>query len=192
MLPIKIEVRLNDFDNSWYNPGRGLFLRMLWLSVNRVIFQTHFPWPFKLKVGLLRIFGSRVGLGVVIKPRVNIKYPWNVSIGNHCWIGEGVWIDSLGKVIFGDNVCLSQGCMIETGNHDWSDPKFGLVIDDVVLDDGSWAGACSLLLPGSKLGNHAVLAAGAVLNGDAEPYSIYMGNPAVKKGERLIKYPTGK
>ena len=41
----------------------------------------------------LRLFGAQLGVGVVIKPQVKIKYPWKLRVGNHCWIGEQVWID---------------------------------------------------------------------------------------------------
>ena len=47
---------------------------------------------------LLRLFGAKIGKGVVIKPCVNIKYPWKLRIGNYVWIGENVWIDNLDTV----------------------------------------------------------------------------------------------
>jgi putative colanic acid biosynthesis acetyltransferase WcaF len=157
------------------------------MVVSRMFFLTHFPWPFSMKSVVLRLFGATVGKGLVIKPHVNIKYPWNLEIGDHTWIGEGVWIDSLGKIKLGNNVCLSQGAMIETGNHDWSDTAFGLIVADVIVEDGAWAAVRSVLLPGSRLTTHCVLGAGAVLSGVTEPFSIYSGNPAVKVGERVVK-----
>ena len=56
----------------------------------------------------MRLFGASVGKGVIINPRVNIKYPWKLVIGSNVWIGEKVWIDNLADVTIGDNVCLSQ------------------------------------------------------------------------------------
>jgi putative colanic acid biosynthesis acetyltransferase WcaF len=145
------------------------------------------PWPSTLKRWVLRLFGARVGRGVVIKPRVNIKYPWNLSIGSASWIGEDSCLDSLGHITVGADVCVSQGCLIETGNHDWSKTSFDLVVKEVVLEDGSWAAARSVLLPGSRLSTHSVLSAGGVLSKTSEPYSIYSGNPAVKVGDRRLK-----
>jgi putative colanic acid biosynthesis acetyltransferase WcaF len=162
-------------------------MRVAWMAVNRLLFAAWFPWPSKLKRAVLRLFGARVGRGVVIKNLVNIKYPWNLSLGDHCWIGEGVWIDSVGFVRIGANVCLSQGCMIETGNHDWTRSSFDLVVRDVVVEDGAWAAVRSLLLPGSTLATHAVLGAASVLSGSTEPYSVYVGVPARKTGNRLIE-----
>ena len=179
-------VRLDLFQNRSYRPGRSLPARVLWMVVNRAFFQTTVPWPYGLKRALLRTFGANVGVGVVIKNRVNIKYPWRLSVGEHAWIGEGAWLDSLATVTIGPHACLSQGCMIETGNHDWSKPTFDLVLKEVVLEQGAWAAVGSLLLPGSRLASHSVLGAGSVLRGQTEPYSIYAGVPAVKVGERKI------
>jgi putative colanic acid biosynthesis acetyltransferase WcaF len=179
--------RLADFQNAWYDPGRPLAIRLLWLVVNRAFLLTWFPWPSAVKRGLLRAFGARIGRGVVLKNRINVKYPWNLAIGDHSWIGEGVWIDSLARVEVGANCCLSQGVMIETGNHDWSAPAFDLVVKPVALEDGAWAAVRSLLLPGSRLASHAVLGAGSVLSGDTEPYGVYAGVPASKVKERVIR-----
>lgn len=184
-------VSLADFDNSWYQPGRSLLVRVLWMGVSRAFFLTWFPWPYGVKRSILRLFGARVGENVVVKNRVNVKYPWNLTIGEHAWIGEGAWIDCLAPVRIGANACLSQGCMIETGNHDWSAPAFDLRVQEVIVGDGAWAAVRSLLLPGSRLAEHAVLGAGAVLSGDTQPYGIYSGNPASKARERVILRAAG-
>lgn len=180
---------LRAFRNDWYDPGRSLLVKLAWLVVNRAIMLTSFPWPSRLKVFFLRAFGARIGSGVVLKPRINVKYPWNLVIGDDTWVGEAAWIDSLANVRIGANCCLSQGTMIETGNHDWSKPTFDLIVKDVVIEDGAWAAVKSVLLPGSRLACHAVLGAGSVLSGDTEPYGIYVGVPATKVKERIVRAP---
>ncbi|MGA8891066.1 MAG: WcaF family extracellular polysaccharide biosynthesis acetyltransferase [Anaeromyxobacteraceae bacterium] len=183
----RAKIDLASFDNSWYYPGRSLPVRVAWLVANAVILSSWVPWPSALKRGLLRLFGARVGRGVVLKPKVNIKYPWNLELGDHAWIGEGVWIDSLSRVTIGRNACLSQGVMVETGNHDWSKATFDLVLKDVSVEEGAWAAVGSLLLPGSKLASHAVLGAGSVLAGGTDPYAVYVGVPARKARERDVR-----
>ena len=75
--------------------------------------------PFMtLKVRLLKMFGAKIGKGLVIKNNVIIKQPWYLTIGDDCWIGENVWIDNIDKVSIGSDVCISQGAMLLTGNHD--------------------------------------------------------------------------
>lgn len=177
---------LARFDNSWYQPGRGIAVRVLWMVISRVVFETSLPWPSRIKSAILRMFGGRVGRGVVIKPSVKVKYPWNLEIGDNSWIGEGVWIDSLANVRIGANACISQACMIETGNHDWSLPTFDLVVREVVVEDGAWAAVRSVLLPGSRLASHAILGGGSVLSGDTDPYVVYIGIPARGVKERVL------
>ncbi len=177
---------LSRFDNAWYDPGRPFPVRAAWLAVNALFFQTWLPWPYGLKRALLGAFGARIGAGVVVKPHVNVKYPWHLEVGDHAWIGEGAWLDSLASIRIGAHACLSQGCTIETGNHDWSKPAFDLVVKPVVVEEGAWAAVCSLLLPGSRLASHAVLGAGSVLSGDTEPYGVYAGVPAVRVKTRRI------
>ncbi len=182
----RARVRLELFRNDWYDPGRGTGARVLWTIANAGFLLTWFPWPSRVKAMLLRAFGAKIGRGVVIKPRVNVKYPWRLEVGDDSWIGEGVWLDSLARIRIGSNACLSQGVMIETGNHDWSRPTFDLVVREVLVEDGAWAAVRSLLLPGSRLASHAVLGAGSVLSGDTEPYGVYVGVPARKVRERVI------
>jgi putative colanic acid biosynthesis acetyltransferase WcaF len=184
-------VDLSTFNNDWYDPGRGWMVRLMWIAINRAFFLSAVPWPSAMKASILRAFGARVGLGVVIRPRVNIKYPWNVGIGDHSWIGEGVWLDSLGRIEIGKDACLSQGVMVETGNHDWSKTTFDLFIRAVTIEDGAWAAVRSLLLPGSILAASSVLGAGSVLVGPTDANCIYRGNPAVFVGARQLSEVRG-
>src|SRR6187402_2300610 len=86
------KVDLSKFNNDWYSPGASIFKRGVWFLVNSIFFINPLN-PFNsLKTGLLRAFGSKIGKGVVVKPNVNIKYPWKLTIGNNVWIGDGVWI----------------------------------------------------------------------------------------------------
>jgi putative colanic acid biosynthesis acetyltransferase WcaF len=136
---------------------------------------------------LLRLFGARIGIGVVIKPGARVKYPWLLRLGNHCWIGEDCWIDNLAPVHIGSNVCVSQGAYLCTGSHDWSDPVFGLITRPISVRDGAWICARAFVGPGVEVGEGAVVAAGAVATKNIPPYAVYAGNPAVQTGERKLK-----
>jgi putative colanic acid biosynthesis acetyltransferase WcaF len=139
-----------------------------------------------LKRLLLRLFGARVGVGVVIKPGVNIKYPWRLSIGDWSWIGEGVWIDNLADVTIGSHVCISQGAMLLTGNHDYKSNTFDLIIESIIIKDGCWIGARSTVCPGVHCGEHAVLAVGSIATKSLKAWTIYQGNPALPLRERIV------
>lgn len=180
-------VDLSSFNNSWYNPGRGFLIRTLWHFVNTIFLQCPLNPSSKLKITVLRLFGAKIGEGVVLKPAINVKYPWDIQIGNYSWIGEGAWLDSLAPITIGSHVCISQGVYFCTGNHDWSDPAFGLVVKPIVIEDGAWVGARATVLPGVTVRSHSIIAAGTVIAKDTEPYMIYSGNPAVAVKERIIR-----
>ena len=82
-----MKVRLDQYNNDWYDPGAGPGKRTAWYFVNVLFFRNGWNPLSGLKVRLLRLFGARVGKGVVIKRAVNIKYPWKLTVGDHVWIG---------------------------------------------------------------------------------------------------------
>lgn len=178
-------VSLKDYDNSWYRPGAS-WKRLLWYFANVLVMKNSWLPSSGLKVRVLRVFGAKIGVGVNIKPCVNVKYPWLLEIGDHTWIGENVWIDNLAKVRIGSNVCISQGAMLLCGNHNYKKTTFDLIIGEITLKDGSWIGAKAVVCPGITTHSHAVLGVGSVANHDLDAYCIYQGNPAVKVRERTI------
>lgn len=177
---------LSTFNNDWYNPGASKVKIIFWLLINALFFRNPLNLSSGIKVKLLKLFGAQIGSGVLIKPSVNIKYPWKLIIGNNCWIGENVWIDNLANVEIKNNVCLSQGSMLLTGNHNYKKPSFDLMIGEIVLDDGVWIGAKSIVCPGITCHSHAVLAVASIATSNMEPFTIYQGNPAVKLKTRTI------
>lgn len=180
------QTRLDQYNNDWYKPGRNGLVRLLWYYVNAIFFQSYLLPVSSFKVFVLRFFGAKVGSGVNIKPAVNIKYPWLLEIGDHVWIGEKVWIDNLAKVQIGSHVCLSQGAMLLTGNHNYKKENFDLMVEGIILEDGVWIGAKSLVCPGVTCFSHSVLSAHSVATTNLESYFIYTGNPAQKLRERII------
>lgn len=177
---------LSHFDNSWYYPGRSRVIQALWFFIGLALLRS--PWiPLSgARVQLLRLFGAQVGRGVVIKPGVRVKYPWLLTIGDHVWIGEDAWIDNLAKVTIDSHVCISQGANLCTGNHDWSDPSFGLILKPITLKSGSWVGARAVVAPGVTLGENAIATAGAVVYKSIPPNEIHSGNPAVFHRHRVL------
>ena len=122
---------------------------------------------------------------MVIKPRVRIKYPWHLVLGDNVWIGEDVWIDNLVTVTVGSNVCISQGAYLLTGSHDYRDPRFGLIIKPIHIAEGAWITARVTLCPGVSVGRNAVITAGSILQSDADENAVYQGNPAIKIRNRI-------
>jgi putative colanic acid biosynthesis acetyltransferase WcaF len=178
--------RLDTFNNSWYQPGPRWKV-IFWFLCNSIFINSYLPIPVSLKIWVLRCFGAKIGKGVMIKPAINIKYPWFLSIGDYSWIGETAWIDNFTSVNIGSHVCISQGAYLLTGNHDYKKSTFDHMISPIVIEDGAWIGAKSVVGPGVTVKTHAVLAVGSVASSELEPYTIYRGNPATIVRKRVLE-----
>lgn len=180
---------LGKYNNDWYQKeiGASGLKQSLWFLINALFFINSAN-PFSgMKCWMLRLFGAKIGKDVMIKPGVSIKYPWKLEVQDQCWIGEKVWIDNLGRVTIGRNVCLSQGVLLLTGNHNYKSSSFDLMVKDIHIEDGVWVGAKSVVCPGVTVATHSVITVGAVLTKDTESYGVYSGNPAVFVRKREIE-----
>ncbi|WP_066221430.1 WcaF family extracellular polysaccharide biosynthesis acetyltransferase [Formosa haliotis] len=177
---------LSTYNNSWYQPG-GKLKRLCWYFINVLFFINPLNPSSGLKVFLLRLFGSEIGTGVVVKPGVNIKHPWLLTIGDFTWIGEKVWIDNLAKVSIGSHVCVSQEAMLLCGNHNYKKSTFDLIVEEIHIEDGAWVGAKSVVCPGVTIGTHAILTVNSVATKNMDSYVVYQGNPAESIRKRNIE-----
>jgi putative colanic acid biosynthesis acetyltransferase WcaF len=177
-------VSLAKFSAGGYSPGKSVVARTLWYFVSLLVFESGWFPLYGFKRVLLRSFGASVGRAVVVKPRVRIKYPWLLRIGNHCWIGESVWIDNLAVVHLGNDVCLSQGAYLCTGSHDYRRSTFDLIVKPIVIEAGAWVAARAVVLPGVTIGEGAVVAAGSIVAKDIPAGVIAVGSPCRAIGER--------
>jgi putative colanic acid biosynthesis acetyltransferase WcaF len=126
----------------------------------------------------LKLFGGRVGKGVVIRGGVQISFPWRLTIGDHVWIGDGVQILSLGEVNIESNCCISQQAYLCTGSHDFAKPTFDLIVKPIVIREGSWVCARAFIGPGVSIGPSSLVAAGAIVTKDVPAKTMVGGNPA--------------
>jgi putative colanic acid biosynthesis acetyltransferase WcaF len=181
------KVSLDTFNNDWFKTGRSPVVMALWYLTNCLFFINPLMPISKVKVFLLRLFGAKIGRGVLIKPGVNIKYPWMLEVGDFVWIGEKVWIDNLSLINISNNVCLSQGALLLTGNHNYKKSTFDLMVGGIVLEEGVWIGAKAVVCPGVHCLSHSILSVGSVATALMDSYSIYQGNPAIKVRVRDIE-----
>jgi putative colanic acid biosynthesis acetyltransferase WcaF len=167
--------------------NRNPVWRIAWHVCSALLFQNALVLPSSWKAALLRRFGARVGRGLVVRPRVTIKWPWFLALGDHVWLGEQVWIDNHCLVTLGDSVCISQGAYLFTGNHDYDDPGFRFFCKPVTIEDGAWVGAKAIVCPGSVLRRMSVIGAGVVCSGVTDERSVRLApTPA---GEPVLCRP---
>jgi acetyltransferase-like isoleucine patch superfamily enzyme len=105
----------------------------------------------------------------------------NLHIGPDCFFNTTAWIESVAEVRIGKGVGFAMEVMVLTSDHDidedgrWvheANPK------PVTIEDGVWVGARATILPGVTIGEGTVIAAGAVVTLDCEPWSLDGGVPA--------------
>lgn len=173
---------------SNYRSGRSFLVQVAWYLVSLALFESGWFPCSKLKSIVLRVFGAKIGAGLVLKTHVRIKYPWRLTIGEHCWIGQDAWIDNLANVRLGDHVCISQGAYLCTGSHDHSKRTFDLITQPIEIDSGVWVGAKAVLLPGVKIGANAVVAAGTVARGSVGEGAVIGGSAIRPLGDRRVDH----
>lgn len=179
-------VELSRFRNPEFQRGAPRWKEALWVFAAAPLVESYLPGSGWRRT-LLRAFGARIGVGVVIKPRLRLKFPWRLSVGAHSWLGEAVWLDNLDWIRIGANCCISQGAYLGTGNHDWADPVFGLITQPIDIADQAWICAQARVAPGSHIGVGAVLAQGAVHGGTLAAWAIAAGNPARVIRQRRLR-----
>lgn len=154
---------LSEYRNDDFDPGGTVIVRLVWYYLSLIIFESGWVPVSGIKTPLLRLFGSRVGRGVIIKPNVRIKFPWRLTVGDHCWIGQEVWIDNLANVTLESDVCISQGAYLCTGSHDHRSPTFELKVAPILVKHGAWIAAKAIILQGAVIEAGEVVSAGAVV-----------------------------
>jgi putative colanic acid biosynthesis acetyltransferase WcaF len=180
------KVELATFTTGDFDKGAGKLKLVLWYFVNALFVRASWNPFMGFKIWLLRMFGAKIGKGLVIKNNVVIKFPWKLTIGDYVWLGEYCWLDNLDNITIGNNVCISQGALLITGNHDYSKADFPYRNAPIVIEDGAWIGARSVVTSGVNIATHTVLTVGSVVTKNTEPYGIYQGNPATKIRQRVI------
>lgn len=180
------KVDLAAFDGSDFDNGAGFVKAALWYIINALLVRASWNPLMGIKVRLLRLFGAKIGKGLVLKNNVIIKSPWNLTVGDYCWIGENVWIDNLDKVTIGNNVCISQGALLITGNHDYTKSNMPYRNAPIKVEDGAWVGANATVTAGVTIAENSVLTVESVVTKSTEPNMIYQGNPAKAIRERHI------
>lgn len=176
---------LDRYDNQHFDRGANRLTEVAWMICQSLLFSSDLPgsgW----RRALLRLFGASIGRGVVIRNRVRIKFPWRLSVGDHVWIGENVWIDNLAVVSIADHTCVSQGAYFCTGNHDWTTAQFALRVAPIRIGAHCWVGARANLAPGAVMADGAVLTMGSRLSGEADADCVYDGIPARPTGKRPV------
>lgn len=154
-----------------YDKGRGVFAQALWVAMSTIVFKQ--VWcPNRLRCAILRWFGGEIGSGVLIKQQVNVQWPWKLTIGDNSWVGVGADLYNLEHITIGSDVCVSQYVFLCAGSHDRHSPTFEFDNGPIVVEDGVWLCARSMVLRGVRIGANSVVGATALVATDVPPDSL--------------------
>jgi acetyltransferase-like isoleucine patch superfamily enzyme len=132
----------------------------------------------------VKLIGADAAGDISLERGVRVTVKGGVTVGESTNINSGVVLDGRGGLRIGSKVNISPEALILTAEHDARSPDFAGVESGVVIADRVWIATRAMVLPGSRVGEGAVVAAGAVVRGEVEPWSIVAGNPARQVGER--------
>ena len=174
------ERSLAGFTGAGYDKGRSAPVQVLWLLLSGLV-VTRWWCPMGLRLALLRMFGARIGQGVVLRHQVRIHWPWKLVVGDSSWIGEGAWILNLEPVTIGHDVCVSQDVLLCTGSHDRRSPTFEYDNGPITIEDGAWVAARATVLRGVTVGAGATVGACALVTRDVPPGATVLAPPSTTR-----------
>jgi len=158
--------------------GKSKITVQLWWLVQASLFRCSPQFMYGWRRFLLRSFGANIGKKVIIRPTVQITYPWKVSIGDYSWVGDDVVLYSLGEIEIGSNTVISQRSYICTGSHDYTKNDFPIYSKKIVIEDSCWLATDVFVAPGIIIKQGTVVGARSSVFNDLEAFSVYAGSPA--------------
>jgi len=157
--------------------GRSAWFVQMWWIVQGLFFRTSPQALYGWRRFLLRLFGARIGKGVLLRPSVEVTYPWKLSIGDFSWIGDRVTLYTLGEITIGKNSVVSQHCYLCAASHDYTRVTFDIYSSPIHVGDEVWLSTDVFIGPGVRVGDGAVVGARSVALNDVPPGMLCAGNP---------------
>ena len=132
----------------------------------------------------LLLLSTKLGKRTRIDMGCTFMDPNRLRLGNNTHINRDCLLDARGGITVGSRVSISHRVVIMTGSHDYNTENFSFVRKTVIIDDYVWIGVGAIVLGGVRIGEGAVVCAGAVVTKDVPPYTVVAGIPAKVIGTR--------
>jgi putative colanic acid biosynthesis acetyltransferase WcaF len=170
-------VDLSQYHQPGYSAGGSRLTMLIWWLVQSLVFPLSPHTAHGIRCWLLRLFGAKIGQHVIIRPTARFTYPWNVEIGDYSWVGDDAVLYSLASIKIGQHCVISQKSYLCTGSHDVSDPRFGLVTGEIVVENGAWVAADCFVGPAVRIGANAVIGARSAVFQSMPSGQVCFGTP---------------
>ena len=158
--------------------GRSKVTVQLWWLVQATFFRLSPQFLYGWRRFILRCFGAYIGKGVIIRPSVQITYPWKLRIGDYSWIGDEVVLYSLGEIEIGAHTVISQRSYICTGTHDYNTVDFRIYAKKITIGTKCWLATDVYVAPGITISDATVVGARSSVFKSLPEAKICVGSPA--------------
>jgi putative colanic acid biosynthesis acetyltransferase WcaF len=168
--------------------GRTMW-HIVWLLLYRPTPRVLHGW----RAFLLRIFGARIGRPAYIYPSSRVWAPWNLAMGDHSTLAEGVDCYCVDRVTIGNFSTVSQYSFLCGATHDYLDPgimtspQMPLLVGPITIEDHVWITADVFVGPGVTLHEGSVILARSTVVGDIPAWTVASGHPAVPIRPRVLR-----
>lgn len=154
-------------------------LRLLLWEYAWMLFCLWTPKPFNpWRLFIARMFGMKMRGRPFVHQRARIQIPWNVELHDGACVGDRANLYSLDRITIGEGAVVAQEAYLCTGTHDFSSPALPLLTAPITVEARSFVGARAFVMPGTVVGERAVIGACSVITGSVRTGSIVAGNPA--------------
>ena len=184
--------RFQDLSSPRVPPGfrgRPAWFVQIWWIVQALLFHPSPQVLYGWRRFLLRLFGARIGRGVLIRPSASVTYPWKLTIGDWSWIGDHVTLYTLGEITIGESAVVSQHSYLCTGSHDYTRPTFDLYAVPIHIESEAWLATKVFVSPGVTVKRGAIVGACSVVLKDVPAGMICAGNPLRVLRPRSTEHP---
>lgn len=168
---------ISRIESYWLDFGLMLLHLTTWIPLHSV---RNLIW---------NIAGLKLGPKSTLHTGVRVFDPRGIRVGAGTIIGYRCFIDGRDTVTIGDHVDIASEVMIYSSEHDINAQDFHATVAPVKIGNYVFIGPRAIILAGVTIGEGAIVAAGAVVTKDVEPYTIVAGVPAKVIGERKLKDP---
>jgi putative colanic acid biosynthesis acetyltransferase WcaF len=159
--------------------------RLLWSVVYTLFFRPSPRFFHGWRRFLLRRFGAQIGPGCRIYSKASIWAPWNLYCEDVVLVADGAVIYNPKPIRLGSHVVVSQEAYLCGASHDYNNPAFPVISEEIHIEGHAWICARAVVQMGVRVGEGAVLALGSICAKDLEAWTVYAGVPAKALKKRV-------
>lgn len=160
--------------------------RVLWSVVQGTAFRLSFHNWYRWRRMLLVMFGAKLAPDVRVARTARITAPWNLTIGRNSSIGDDTTVICAAPITIGEHSSISQMSFLVAGSHDYTKADMPALLLPITIEDYVWVAAQAFVCGEVTIAKGCIIGARSVVLRSTEPWGVYAGHPAKRKGDRRL------